>query len=113
MIKGIDHIGIPVKSIDEARTCIFPPTPSLRLAADIVEFCAQEVPGRTTSSGGGYHVRERGCTAAQGIAFTLADGIACVQTCVGRRMAEFAEPGAAPQSCLFAVTGPAHGQTIA
>jgi methylmalonyl-CoA mutase N-terminal domain/subunit len=65
-------------------TYIFPPKPSLRLIADIVEFCAKEVPGWNTISVGGYHMREAGCTAAQEIAFTLADGIAYVQTCVDR-----------------------------
>jgi len=65
-------------------TYIFPPQPSLRLTADIVEFCAKEVPGWNTISVGGYHMREAGCTAAQEIAFTLADGIAYVQTCVER-----------------------------
>jgi len=56
----------------------------LRLIADVVEFCAKEVPGWNTISVGGYHMREAGCTAAQEIAFTLADGIAYVQTCVDR-----------------------------
>src|ERR1017187_3350972 len=65
-------------------TYIFPPKPSLRLIADIVEFCAKEVPGWNTISVGGYHMREAGCTAAQEIAFTLADGITYVQTCVNR-----------------------------
>src|ERR1022692_3039156 len=68
-------------------TYIFPPTPSLRLVADIVEFCAKEEPGWNTISIGGYHMREAGCTAAQEIAFTLADGIAYVQTCVERGLA--------------------------
>ncbi len=65
-------------------TYIFPPGPSLRLTADIVEFCAREVPGWNTISVGGYHMREAGCTAAQEIAFTLANAITYVQTCVGR-----------------------------
>ncbi|HUJ09374.1 MAG TPA: methylmalonyl-CoA mutase family protein [Verrucomicrobiae bacterium] len=68
-------------------TYIFPPKPSLRLIADIVEFCAKEVPGWNTISVGGYHMREAGCTAAQEIAFTLADGITYVQTCVERGLA--------------------------
>src|SRR5204863_2051561 len=67
-------------------TYIFPPGPSLRLIADIVEFCAKEVPAWNTISVGGYHMREAGCTAAQEIAFTLADGIAYTQTCVERGM---------------------------
>ena len=68
-------------------TYIFPPRPSLRLIADVVEFCTKEVPGWNTISVGGYHMREAGCTAAQEIAFTLADGIAYVQTCVERGLA--------------------------
>jgi methylmalonyl-CoA mutase N-terminal domain/subunit len=68
-------------------TYIFPPRPSLRLIADVVEFCVKEVPGWNTISVGGYHMREAGCTAAQEIAFTLADGIAYVQTCVERGLA--------------------------
>ena len=65
-------------------TYIFPPGPSLRLTADIVEFCAKEVPNWNTISVGGYHMREAGCTAAQEIAFTLADGMTYVQTCLDR-----------------------------
>jgi methylmalonyl-CoA mutase N-terminal domain/subunit len=65
-------------------TYIFPPAPSLRLIADIVEFCAKQVPGWNTISVGGYHMREAGCTAAQELAFTLANGITYVQTCVER-----------------------------
>ena len=68
-------------------TYIFPPKPSLRLIADVVEFCAKEVSNWNTISVGGYHMREAGCTAAQEIAFTLADGIAYVQTCVERGLA--------------------------
>jgi len=76
-----------LKEYSARGTYIFPPTPSLRLVADIVEFCTKEVPGWNTISVGGYHMREAGCTAAQEIAFTLADGIAYVQTCVGRGLA--------------------------
>jgi methylmalonyl-CoA mutase N-terminal domain/subunit len=67
-------------------TYIFPPKPSLRLIGDIVEFCAKKVPHWNTISVGGYHMREAGCTAAQEIAFTLANGITYVQTCVERGM---------------------------
>jgi methylmalonyl-CoA mutase N-terminal domain/subunit len=76
-----------LKEYSARGTYIFPPTPSLRLVADIVEFCAKEVPGWNTISVGGYHMREAGCTAAQEIAFTLADGIAYVQTCMDRGLA--------------------------
>jgi len=76
-----------LKEYSARGTYIFPPTPSLRLVADIVEFCAKEVPAWNTISVGGYHMREAGCTAAQEIAFTIADGITYVQTCVERGLA--------------------------
>jgi methylmalonyl-CoA mutase N-terminal domain/subunit len=76
-----------LKEYSARGTYIFPPRPSLRLVADIVEFCAKEVPGWNTISVGGYHMREAGCTAAQEIAFTLADAVAYVQTCVARGLA--------------------------
>jgi len=60
-------------------TYIFPPEPSMRLITNIFEYCAKNVPGWNTISISGYHMREAGCTAAQEIAFTLADGIAYVE----------------------------------
>ena len=60
-------------------TYIFPPGPSMRLVTNIFEFCSREVPQWNTISISGYHMREAGCTAAQEIAFTLADGIAYVE----------------------------------
>jgi methylmalonyl-CoA mutase, N-terminal domain len=60
-------------------TYIYPPTPSMRIITDIFAFCAQEVPNWNTISISGYHIREAGSTAAQEIAFTLADGIAYVE----------------------------------
>jgi methylmalonyl-CoA mutase, N-terminal domain len=57
-------------------TYIYPPKPSLRLITDTFAFCAAEVPNWNTISISGYHIREAGSTAAQEIAFTLADGIA-------------------------------------
>jgi methylmalonyl-CoA mutase N-terminal domain/subunit len=60
-------------------TYIFPPRPSLRLITDVFAFCAGQVPSWNTISISGYHIREAGCTAAQEIAFTLADGIAYVE----------------------------------
>ena len=59
-------------------TYIYPPTPSLRIITDIFAFCADQVPNWNTISISGYHIREAGSTAAQEIAFTLADGIAYV-----------------------------------
>jgi methylmalonyl-CoA mutase N-terminal domain/subunit len=60
-------------------TYISPPKPSLRLITDTFAFCAAEVPNWNTISISGYHIREAGSTAAQEIAFTLADGICYVQ----------------------------------
>ena len=59
-------------------TYIYPPSPSLRIITDIFGFCADQVPNWNTISISGYHIREAGSTAAQEIAFTLADGIAYV-----------------------------------
>ncbi|HKA56504.1 MAG TPA: methylmalonyl-CoA mutase family protein, partial [Candidatus Binatia bacterium] len=63
-------------------TYIYPPQPSLRIITDIFAFCADRVPNWNTISISGYHIREAGSTAAQEIAFTLADGIAYVEAAV-------------------------------
>ncbi|MCA9621256.1 MAG: methylmalonyl-CoA mutase, partial [Myxococcales bacterium] len=63
-------------------TYIYPPRPSLRLIRDVFAFASEEMPHFNTISISGYHMREAGCTAAQEVAFTLADGIAYVQTAV-------------------------------
>lgn len=63
-------------------TYIFPPRPSMRLITDIFGFCSREVPSWNTISVSGYHIREAGSTAAQEIAFTLADGITYVQAAI-------------------------------
>lgn len=73
-------------------TYIYPPKPSLRLITDTFAFCASEVPNWNTISISGYHIREAGSTAAQEIAFTLADGIAYVDAAisVGLKVDDFA-----------------------
>jgi methylmalonyl-CoA mutase, N-terminal domain len=63
-------------------TYIYPPRPSLRLIRDVFAFAEKELPSFNTISISGYHMREAGCTAVQEVAFTLADGIAYVQTAV-------------------------------
>jgi methylmalonyl-CoA mutase, N-terminal domain len=63
-------------------TYIYPPAPSLRIITDIFAFCTDRVPNWNTISISGYHIREAGSTAAQEIAFTLADGIAYVEAAV-------------------------------
>jgi methylmalonyl-CoA mutase, N-terminal domain len=63
---------------------IFPPEPSMRLVVDMIEFCSRELPRMHPISISGYHIREAGSTAAQELAFTLADGLAYVDACVAR-----------------------------
>lgn len=63
-------------------TYIFPPAPSMRLITDVFRYCQAEVPHWNTISISGYHIREAGSTAAQEVAFTLADGIAYVQAAI-------------------------------
>ncbi|HEY5765562.1 MAG TPA: methylmalonyl-CoA mutase family protein [Candidatus Deferrimicrobiaceae bacterium] len=90
--------GVPAKSLNGtiqndilkeyiARgTYIYPPAPSMRIITDIFAFCKEEVPRWNTISISGYHIREAGSTAAQEIAFTLANGIAYVQAAVDAGM---------------------------
>jgi methylmalonyl-CoA mutase, N-terminal domain len=66
---------------------IFPPEPSMRLVVDMIAFCAEEMPLWHPVSISGYHIREAGSTAAQELAFTLADGFAYVDACVARGLA--------------------------
>ena len=65
-------------------TYIFPPKPSLKLTADVIEYCSKELPRFNTISISGYHMREAGCNAIQEIAFTLTDGIAYVEEVIKR-----------------------------
>jgi len=73
-------------------TYIYPPEPSLRLATDVIAFCAERVPKWNPISISGYHMREAGSTAVQEIAFTLAHALAYVDAALGRGLAidEFA-----------------------
>jgi methylmalonyl-CoA mutase N-terminal domain/subunit len=63
---------------------IFPPEPSMRLVVDTIEFGARQVPQWNPVSVSGYHIREAGSTAAQELAFTLADGMAYVEAAIDR-----------------------------
>ncbi|MGC2633267.1 MAG: methylmalonyl-CoA mutase family protein [Candidatus Cybelea sp.] len=65
---------------------IFPPRPHMRIIVDMIEFCTREMPKWNTISISGYHIREAGSTAAQELAFTLADGFAYVEACVAAGM---------------------------
>ena len=73
-------------------TYIFPPRPSMRLVTDTFAYCRQHIPKWNTISISGYHIREAGSTAAQELAFTIADGIAYVEAAVaaGLKVDEFA-----------------------
>ena len=73
-------------------TYIFPVKPSMRLITDIFEYCSVNVPKWNTISISGYHIREAGSTAAQEIAFTIADGIAYIEAALkaGMKIDEFA-----------------------
>jgi methylmalonyl-CoA mutase N-terminal domain/subunit len=68
-------------------TWIYPPATSMRLVTDIFEFGSRELPRWNTISISGYHMREAGATAAQELAFTLADAIAYCEGAVGRGLA--------------------------
>jgi len=72
---------------------IFPPEPSMRLVVDTIEFGTTSVPQWNTISISGYHIREAGSTAAQELAFTLADGMEYVRWAVqrGLQVDEFAQ----------------------
>jgi methylmalonyl-CoA mutase N-terminal domain/subunit len=63
---------------------LVPPRPAMRMVTDMVEFCTREVPRYNSISISGYHIREAGSTAAQELAFTLANGIAYVQAALER-----------------------------
>jgi methylmalonyl-CoA mutase, N-terminal domain len=65
---------------------LFPPEPHLRLIGDLMEHCAEQIPAYKPISVSGYHIREAGSTAAQELAFTLADGFAYVELGLSRGM---------------------------
>jgi methylmalonyl-CoA mutase, N-terminal domain len=65
---------------------IFPPRPHVRLIVDMMKFCTAEMPRWNTISISGYHIREAGSTAAQELAFTLADGFAYVEAAIAAGM---------------------------
>jgi methylmalonyl-CoA mutase N-terminal domain/subunit len=73
-------------------TYIYPPRPAMRIVTDLFAWCRTELPAWNTISISGYHIREAGSTAAQEIAFTLADAIAYVDAAIasGQAVDEFA-----------------------
>jgi methylmalonyl-CoA mutase N-terminal domain/subunit len=85
-VKGTIQNDI-LKEYIARGTYIYPPRPSLRLITDTFAYCACEVPNWNTISISGYHIREAGSTAAQEIAFTLADAIAYVEAAIAAGLA--------------------------
>lgn len=81
-----------LKEYSARGTYIFPVKPSMRLITNIFEYCSQNVPKWNTISISGYHIREAGSTAAQEIAFTIADGIAYIEAALkaGMKIDDFA-----------------------
>lgn len=81
-----------LKEYSARGTYIFPVKPSMRLITNIFEYCSKNVPKWNTISISGYHIREAGSTAAQEIAFTIADGIAYIEAALkaGMHVDEFA-----------------------
>jgi len=73
-----------LKEFIAQKTFMLPPKPSIRIIVDTIEYCTREVPRWNTISISGYHIREAGATAAQELAFTLADGIAYVEAAIER-----------------------------
>jgi methylmalonyl-CoA mutase, N-terminal domain len=95
-LAAADERGIPyrrlggtlqndiLKEYIAQKEFIFPIRPSMRLVTDVVEFCTRNVPSWNPISISGYHIREAGSTAAQELAFTLADGFAYVEAGIAR-----------------------------
>ena len=73
-----------LKEFFAQKLCIFPPGPSVKLATDIIEYCTRHMPRWNPISISGYHIREAGSNALQELAFTLADGIAYVESVMER-----------------------------
>jgi methylmalonyl-CoA mutase N-terminal domain/subunit len=83
VLRGTVQTDI-LKEYIAQKEYIFPPGPSMRLVTDMVEFCARELPLWHPISISGYHIREAGSTAAQELAFTLADGFTYVDWALER-----------------------------
>jgi len=95
-LAAADERGIPYRKLGGTlqndilkeyiaqKEFIFPIRPSMRLVTDVVEFCTRNVPSWNPISISGYHIREAGSTAAQELAFTLADGFAYVEAGIAR-----------------------------
>ena len=73
-----------LKEFIAQKEWMYPPEPSLGLVVDMIEWCCDEMPRWHPVSISGYHIREAGATAAQELAFTLADGFTYVEACIER-----------------------------
>ncbi|MGH9169844.1 MAG: acyl-CoA mutase large subunit family protein [Acidimicrobiales bacterium] len=71
-----------LKEYQAQKEYVFPPRPSVRIVTDMIRFCTAEMPRWHTVSVSGYHIREAGSTAAQELAFTVANGFAYVEAAV-------------------------------
>src|SRR5437660_306750 len=95
-VVAAEHQGVPperlrgtiqtdiLKEYIAQKEWIFPPEPSMRLVIDMIEWCSEHMPRWHPVSISGYHIREAGATAAQELAFTLADGFAYVERSIER-----------------------------
>ncbi len=90
-VRGIPRTAIGgtiqndcLKEFIAQHAWLVPPRPAMRIVTDMIEFCTTEVPRWNTVSISGYHIREAGATAAQELAFTIADGIGYVESCLSR-----------------------------
>jgi len=89
--KGVDPAQLRgtiqndiLKEFHAQNEYVFPPEPSVKLVTDVIEYCCEAVPQWNPVSISGYHIREAGSTAAQELAFTLADGFHYIDECLKR-----------------------------
>src|ERR671926_49626 len=73
-----------LKEFAVRNTYIYPPEPSMRIVADVIAYCAREMPKFNSISISGYHMHEAGATAVQELAYTLADGMEYVRVAMAR-----------------------------
>src|SRR5919112_705023 len=84
----VGRTGVAIDTIDDMRTAFdgIPPEPSMRLTTDLFAYCRDNIPKWNTVSISGYHLREKGASAVQEVAFTLANGMAYVQAAIDAGM---------------------------
>ncbi len=89
--QGVDHKDLSgtiqndiLKEFMVRNTYIYPPEPSMRIVADIIEFTSKEMPRFNSISISGYHMQEAGATCVQELAYTLADGIEYVRAAISK-----------------------------